>query len=162
MIYFIHSSTLCHFKICLKSHTVTLLGQRLEESLLWRFWRLRRLCRRWNHGSLYNSLTLGRSLRIRWPISHYNPPALLLPTVLVNIIVVVVYFYRRLRIRYPEFILVVKIVLSEARYKTLHSTNHGKLSEWVGVVDTASSYEQEGREFESRLLFYFFFFTLFS
>ena len=92
----------------------------------------------------------------------YNPPALLLPTVMVNIIVVVVYFYRRLRIRYPEFILVVKIVLSEARYKTLHSTNHGKLSEWVGVVNTASSYEQEGREFESCLLFHFFFFTLFS
>ena len=36
-----------------------------------------------------------------------------------------------------------------------------KLSEWVGVVDTASSYEQEGREFESRLLFYFFLHTFF-
>ena len=71
------------------------------------------------------------------------------------------YFYRRLRIRYPEFILVVKIVVSEARFKTLHSTNHRKLSEWVGVVDTASSYEQEGREFESRLLFYFFLHTFF-
>ena len=33
----------------------------------------------------------------------YNPTALLLPTVLVNIIVIVVYFYPRLRIRYPEF-----------------------------------------------------------
>ena len=51
------TSTSCHFKIFLKSHTVTLLGQRLDESLLWRFWRLRRLCRRWNQGSLYNSLT---------------------------------------------------------------------------------------------------------
>ena len=29
---------------------------------------------------------------------NYNPPALLLPTVLVNIIVIVVYFYPRLRI----------------------------------------------------------------
>ena len=58
--------------------------------------------------------------------------------------------------RYPEFILVDKVVESEARYKTLHSTNHRKLSKWVGVVDTASSYGQEGREFESRLLFYCF------
>ena len=73
--------------------------------------------------------------------ANYNPPALLLPTVLVNIIVVVVYFYPRLRIRYPEFILVVIIVVSEARYTTLHSTSHRKLSEWVGEVDTASSYE---------------------
>ena len=92
----------------------------------------------------------------------YNPPALLLPTVLVNIIVVVVYFYPRLRIRYPEFILVVIIVVSEARYKTLHSSSHSKVSEWVGVVDTASSYEPEGRGFESHLVFYLFFFTLFS
>ena len=91
----------------------------------------------------------------------YNPPALLLPTVLVNIIVLVVYFYRHLRIRYPEFILVVKSVVSEARYKTLHSTSHRKVSEWVGVVDTASSYEQEGRGFESHLLFYFFLHTFF-
>ena len=60
---------------------------------------------------------------------RYNPPALLLPSVLVNIIVVVVYFYPRLRIRYPEFILVVIIVVSKARYKTLHSTSHRKLSE---------------------------------
>ena len=81
--------------------------------------------------------------------SNYNPPALLLPTVLVNIIVVVVYFYPRLRIRYPEFILVVIIVVSEARYMTLHSTSRRKLSEWVGVVDTASSYQPEGRGFES-------------
>ena len=94
----------------------------------------------------------------------YNPPALLLPTVVVNIIVVVVYFYLRSRIRYPEFILVVIFVVSEARYKTLHSTSHCKLSEWVGVhvVDTASSYEPEGRGFESRIVFYFVFFTLFS
>ena len=92
-------------------------------------------------------------------IASYNPAALLLPTVLVNIIVFVVYFYRRLR--YPEFIFVVKIVVSEARYKTLHSTSNRKLSEWVGVVDTASSYEQEGRGFESRLLFYFFLHTFF-
>ena len=72
---------------------------------------------------------------------------------MVNIIVVVVYFYHRLRIRYPKFILVVKIVVSEARYKTLHSKSHLKLSEWVVVVDTASSYEQEGPEFEFRLLY---------
>ena len=52
-------------------------------------------------------------------VDVYNPPALLLPTVLVNIIVAVVYFYSRLRIRYPEFILVVIIVVSEARYTTL-------------------------------------------
>ena len=86
----------------------------------------------------------------------YNPPALLLPTVLVNIIVVVVYFYPCLRIRYPEFILVVIIVVSEARYKKLHSASHCKVSEWVGVVDTASSYEPKGRGFESRLVSYFF------
>ena len=84
---------------------------------------------------------------------HYHPPAFLLPTVLVNIIVVVVYFYPRLRIRYPEFILVATIVISEARYKTLHSTSHNKVSEWVGSVDTASSYEPEGRGFESHLVF---------
>ena len=53
----LHTSTSCHFKICLKSHTATLLGQRLDESLLWRFWCLRCLCRRWSQGSLYNSLT---------------------------------------------------------------------------------------------------------
>ena len=35
------------------------------------------------------------------------------------------------------------------------------MSEWIGVVDTASSYEQEGRGFESRLIFIFFF-TLLS
>ena len=66
----LHTSTSCHFKICLKSHTVTLLGQRLDESLLWRF---RRLCRRWDQGSLYNSLTFSEelgNLRIRWPIIH--------------------------------------------------------------------------------------------
>ena len=86
---------------------------------------------------------------LNFNIECYNPPALLLPTVLVNIIVVVVYFYPRLRIRYPEFILVVIIVVSEARYMTLHSTSRRKLSEWVGVVDTASSYQPEGRGFES-------------
>ena len=66
----LHTSTSCHFKMCLKSHTVTLLGQRLDESLLWRF---RRLSRRWKQGSLYNSLTFSEelvSLRICWPISH--------------------------------------------------------------------------------------------
>ena len=83
-----------------------------------------------------------------------NPPALLLPTVLVNIIIVVVYFYPRLQIRNPEFILVVIIVVSEARYKTLHSTSHCKLSEWVGEMDKASSHESEGRGFKSRLFFF--------
>ena len=53
----LHTSTSCHFNICLKSHTVTLQGQRLDESLLWRFRRLRRLCRRWNQESLCNRLT---------------------------------------------------------------------------------------------------------
>ena len=98
-------------------------------------------------------------------ISHYNPPALLLPTVLVNIIVIRVYFYPRLRIRYPEFNLVVIIMVSEARYKTLHSTSYRNLSERVGEVDTALSYEPEGRGFDSRFVFYFFlhtFFVLFS
>ena len=57
-------------------------------------------------------------------------------------------------IRHPEFILVVIIVVSEARYKTLHSTSHRKLSEWVGAMDTASSYESEGRGFKSRLEFF--------
>ena len=73
---------------------------------------------------------------------RYNPPALLLPTVLVNIIVIVVYFYPC--IRYPEFILVVILMVSEARYKTLHSTSHRNLSERVGEVDTALSYQPEG------------------
>ena len=86
--------------------------------------------------------------------SDYNPPALLLPAVLVNIIVIVVYFYPRLRIRlYPEFILVVIIMVSE------------DLSERIGEVDTALSYEPEGRGFESRFVFYIFlhtFFVLFS
>ena len=93
----------------------------------------------------------------------YNPPALLLPTVLVNIIVIVVYFYPRLRIRYPEFILVVIIMVSEARYKTLYSTSRRNQSERVGEVDTALSYEPEGQGFESRVVFYFFlhFFTPF-
>ena len=71
------------------------------------------------------------------------------------------YFYPRLRIRYPEYILVVIIVVSEARYKTLHSTSHRQLSESDGVVDMASSYEPEGRGFESRLVFYFFLHTFF-
>ena len=92
---------------------------------------------------------------------NYNPPALLLPTVLVNIIVIVVYFYPRLRIRYPELILVVILMVSEARYKTLHSTSQRNLSERVGEVDTALSYEPEGRGFESRLVFYFFLHTFF-
>ena len=61
--------------------------------------------------------------------------------------------------RNPEFILVGIIVVSEARYKTLHSTSHRKLSERVGIMDKASSYESEGRGFKSRL---FSFFTLFS
>ena len=81
---------------------------------------------------------------------HYNPPALLLPTVLVNIIVVVVYFYPRIRIRYPEFILVVIIVVSKARYKTLHLTSRTKQYKLVGIVDTASSHEPDGCGFESR------------
>ena len=90
----------------------------------------------------------------------YNPPALLLPTVLVNIIVTVVYFI--LAYVY-EFILVVIIMVSEARYKTLHSTRHRNLFERVGEVDTALSYEPEGRGFESRFVFFFHtFFVLFS
>ena len=36
----------------------------------------------------------------------------------------------------------------------LHSTSHRKLSGWVGVMDTASSYESEGRGFKSRLVFF--------
>ena len=91
----------------------------------------------------------------------YNPPALLLPTVLVNIIVIGVYFYPRLRIRYPEFILVVIIMVCEARYKTIHSTSHRNLSERVGEVDTGLSYELESLGFESRFVFYFFLHTFF-
>ena len=53
-------------------------------------------------------------------------------------------------------------MVSEARYKTLHSTSHRNLSERVGEVDTALSYEPEGRGFEFRLVFFFFFFVLFS
>ena len=91
------------------------------------------------------------------PLAFYNPPALLLPTVLVNIIVVVVYFYPRIRIRYPEFILVVIIVVSKAKYKTLHSTSRTKLYKWAGIVDTASSHEPEGCGFESPKVFFLFF-----
>ena len=69
-------------------------------------------------------------------------------------IIVVVYFYPRLRIRHPKFILVDIIVVSEARYKTLHSKSHRKLSEWVSVMGTASSNESEGRGFKSRLVFF--------
>ena len=114
---------------------------------------------------LYNYCFHAAQITFRHLISLYNPPALLLPTVLVNIIVIVVYFYPRLRIRYPELILVVIIMVSEARYKTLHSTSLRYLSERVGEVDTALSYEPEGRGIESRLVFYFFlhtFFVLFS
>ena len=46
-------------------------------------------------------------------------------------------------------------------YKTLHSTSHRNLSERVGVVDTALSYEPEGCGFESRLVFYLFLHTFF-
>ena len=108
---------------------------------------------------MYKANTTYKKLRARG--RYYNPTVLLLPTVLVNIIVVVVYFYPRLRIRYPEFILVVITVVSEARYKTLHPTSHRKISEWVGVVDMASTYEPEGRGFESSLVFYFFLRTFF-
>ena len=94
-------------------------------------------------------------------VNTYNPPALLLQTVLVNIIVIVVYFYPGLRIRYPEFILVIIIMVSEARYKTPHSTSQRNISEWVGEVDTALSYEPEGRGFKSRFVFYFFLHALF-
>ena len=55
-------------------------------------------------------------------------------------------------------------MVSEARYKTIHSTSHRNLSERVGEVDTALSYEPEGRGFESRFVFCFLhtFFVLFS
>ena len=43
----LHTSTLCHFKICLESHYFGVLGYSF----------ILRLCRRWNEGSLYNSLT---------------------------------------------------------------------------------------------------------
>ena len=52
-------------------------------------------------------------------------------------------------------------MVTEARYKTLHSTSYSNLFERVGVVDTALGYEPEGRGFESRLLFYFFLHTFF-
>ena len=85
----------------------------------------------------------------------YSFTALLLPSVLVNIIVIVVYFYPRLRLRYPELILVVIIAVSEAGYMTIHSISRAKPSEWVGMVDTASSSEPEGHGFASRLVFFF-------
>ena len=55
-------------------------------------------------------------------------------------------------------------MVSEARYKTIHSTSRRNLTERVGVVDTALSYEPEGRGFESRLVFFFLhtFFVLLS
>ena len=60
-------TTSCHFKICLKSHTTRttarpLLGQRLGETLVWRFGHsfIRHLRIRWNEGSIYNSLTFSR------------------------------------------------------------------------------------------------------
>ena len=43
----LQTSTLCHFKICLESHYFGVLGYSF----------ILRLCRRWNEGSLYNSLT---------------------------------------------------------------------------------------------------------
>ena len=104
---------------------------------------------------MYAGSTIVCILHKQYCTLEYNPLALLLPTVLVNIIMVVVYFYPRLRIRHLEFILVVIIVVSEARYETLHSTSHRKLSELVGVMDTASRYETEGRGFKSRLVFFF-------
>ena len=52
-------------------------------------------------------------------------------------------------------------MVTEARYKTFHTTSYSNLFERVGVVDTALSYEPEGRGFESRLLFYFFLHTFF-
>ena len=71
---------------------------------------------------------------------------------------------RNWAIRYPEFILVDIIMVSEARYKTLHSTSHRNLPERVGEVDTALSYEPGGRGFETRFVFFFLptFFVLFS
>ena len=56
----LHTSTLSIYIMPLQDmfkESLTLLGQRLDESLLWRFWRLRHLCRRWNQGSLCNILT---------------------------------------------------------------------------------------------------------
>ena len=51
-------------------------------------------------------------------------------------------------------------MVSEARYKRLHSTSCHNLSERVGEVYTALGYEPEVRGFESR--FVFFSFTPFS
>ena len=48
------------------------------------------------------------------------------------------------------------MIYSEARYKTVHSTSHCKLSEWVGLMDTASRFDSAGRGFKSRLVFFFF------
>ena len=86
---------------------------------------------------------------------RYNFTALLLPIVLVNFIVIVVYFYPRLRIRYPELILDVIIGVSEAAFMTIHLISRAKPSEWVGILDTASGSEPEGRGFASCLVFYF-------
>ena len=95
-------------------------------------------------------------------MQRYSFTALLLSSVLVNIIVIVVYFYPHLRIRYPELILVVIFRVSEAGYMTIHSISRTKPSEWVGMVDTASRAEPEGRGFASRLVFFFLFWQSYS
>ena len=93
---------------------------------------------------------------------YYSFTALLLPSVLVNIIVSLVYFYPRLRIRYPGLILEVVTGVSDAGYMTIHSISRTKPSEIVGIVGTASNSEPEGRGFVSRLVFFYFFLKLYS
>ena len=55
----LHTSTSCHFKICLKSHTTgtTARGDPSYCGVLGHIF-IQCLCRRWNEGSLYNSLTV--------------------------------------------------------------------------------------------------------
>ena len=91
------------------------------------------------------------------PSTIYRCTAILLQSVLVNIIVIAVYFYPRLRIRCPECISVFIIGVVDVRYMTIRLTIQPKPSEWVDTVDTASIAEPEGRGFESRIVIFYFF-----
>ena len=56
----LHTSTPCHFKICLKSHTTGTLARRDPTAafldIVGPLFYSTSLCRRWNEGSLYNRL----------------------------------------------------------------------------------------------------------
>ena len=56
----LHTSTSYHFKVCLKSHTTGTTARRDPTAAFFGHSFIRRLCIRWNEGSLYNSLTFSR------------------------------------------------------------------------------------------------------